>query len=506
MNGEEKVSLTPERLKILHQISVVINSILNYKELLEKIMDIGLETLKAERGVIVLKEREDFIPVTERDLRPRADSQEEVKRISRSVIEEVIRTKKPILLHSAIDQSPFSAQESIIISQIKSVLACPLFSRGNLIGAIYCDSLSEKGVFTEEDANFLVAFSHLAAIAIENARLREMLIDENIYLKKVVGEIPKKDLQSFANIIGQSEKMLELFSLLKKVSNTDVNILIQGESGTGKELIAKAIHYQSRRREKKIVPIYCGSLPETLLESELFGYKKGSFTGALYDKKGLIEEADGGTLFLDEVVDISLAIQAKLLRFLQEGEIRRVGETEPRKVDVRVIAATNRNLKDEVKKGNFREDLYYRLNVLEINLPPLREREDDAVLLAKYFLDKFSQKYNKEIKGFTPAAVRLIRTYPWPGNVRELENSVARAVSLAEGKFITPEDLGLVGVGLELSPQSLKKSVKKLERDKIISALKHCGGNKTEAAKLLGISRRSLYYKMKELGIESDAT
>ncbi len=491
--------LSPKRLETLHRIAMEINSILDYKELLEKIMDLVLETLNAERGVICLKEdsaTSGFIPVTARDTR--TGNLEDIKRISKSVIDEVLKTKKPILLHSAMDESPFAAKESIIISQIKSVLACPLMCREELIGAIYCDSLSQKGVFTTEDLDFLIAFANLCAITIENARLREMLLTENIHLKMEIA----KDY-SFENIIGASEKMLKVFSLIKRVSRTDVNVLIQGESGTGKELVARAIHYQSARRERMFVPIYCGSMPETLLESELFGYKKGSFTGALYDKKGLLEEADGGSLFLDEVADIPFATQAKLLRFLQEGEIRRIGETEPRKVSVRIIAATNRSLKEEVKKGNFREDLFYRLNVLAINLPPLRERGDDVILLAKHFLERFSQKYNKEIKGFSARALKLIRTYHWPGNVRELENAIARACALAEGQLITPEDL-FSEEDIQRSPilTTLKKSIKETERDRIIDTLKRCGGNKTEAAKILGISRRSLYYKIKELGIE----
>jgi len=331
-----------------------------------------------------------------------------------------------------------------------------------------------------------------------------MLISENIYLKREITQ----DF-SFKNIIGQSKKMLRLFALLNKIANTDVNVLIQGESGTGKELVAKAIHYHSRRSGKKIIPIYCGSLPETLLESELFGYKKGSFTGAVQDKNGLIEEADEGTLFLDEIFDVPIATQAKLLRFLQEGEIRRIGETEPRKVDARIIAATNRDLREEVKKGRFREDLFYRLAVLTIDLPPLREREDDPVILAKHFLKKYAEKYNKEIKGLSGEAINLIRTYPWPGNVRELENAMARAVSLAEANLIRPEEMHL-DISVKELPQAasgLLQAVKEAERKKIIEALKKCHGDKTETAKILGISRRALYYKLNELNIkENDAS
>ncbi|MEO0102157.1 MAG: sigma-54-dependent Fis family transcriptional regulator [candidate division WOR-3 bacterium] len=492
-----RFELNRDRLSVLHQIATTINSILDYKELLERIMDLCLEALNAERGVIVLKEKDDFVPVTARD--KRSGDLADIKRISRSVIEEVLRTEKPILLHNALE-SEFGAKESVILSRIQSVLACPLKKRDALIGAIYCDSLSQKGLFTQEDLEFLIAFSNLCAIAIENARFREMLLDENLYLRREIAS-----LYAFENIIGQSEKMLEIFSLLRKIITTDVNVLIYGESGTGKELVAKAIHYSSWRRKKKFVPIYCGSLPESLLESELFGYKKGSFTGALSDKKGLIEEADGGTLFLDEVVDIPLSVQAKILRFLQEGEIRRIGEGEPRKVDCRIIAASNRDLKEEIKKKTFREDLFYRLNVLTITLPPLRERGEDSILLAKYFVEKYGEKFNKPIQGISPSALNLIRTYPWPGNVRELENAIARAVSLAEGEIIKPEDLKLeISAKEGKQDESLKMTLRATEREKIIAAIRRCGGNKSEAAKILGISRRTLYYKMDELGIKDE--
>jgi len=490
-------TLSKERLEVLYQCAEIINSILSKKELLEKIMDLCLSTLRAERGVVVLKEGERFFPVVVRD--KRAGDLEEVKRVSSSIISEVMRKGTPILLHSA-QESSFRAKESVILSQIQSVLCCPLKKRERLIGVIYCDSLSQSGLFTKEDLEFLSAFSNLCAIAIENTRLMENLQEENLYLRREMAES-----YFFENIIGQSEKMLAVFSLLKRVSGTDVNVLIYGESGTGKELVAKAIHYTSPRREKKFIPIYCGSLPETLLESELFGYKKGSFTGALSDKKGLLEEADGGTLFLDEVADIPVSIQAKLLRFLQEGEIRRIGESEPRRVDLRIIAATNRDLKEEIKKKTFREDLYYRLNVVVINLPPLRERGEDILLLANHFIKNFRERYGRKIEGLSQEAQKLLLSYPWPGNVRELENAIARACALTTGPLIKPEDLRLEdALELEREGGSLRESIKAKEREKIILALRRCGGNKTEAAKILGISRRSLYYKMDELGIKEE--
>jgi len=285
-----------------------------------------------------------------------------------------------------------------------------------------------------------------------------------------------------------------------------VSVLIQGETGTGKELVARAIHYRGTRRRNRFVPVYCGSLPETLLESELFGYKRGAFTGALYDKKGLFEEADKGSLFLDEISDISLTIQAKLLRVLQEGEIRRLGETTTRTVDVRIISATNRFLLEESKAGRFREDLYYRLNVVLIELPPLREREHDIPLLARHFLEVTGRKCAQPVRRLSPAAVEMLEAYPWPGNVRDLENAIARASVLSSGPVIEPADLKLVptaaSAGRTKTGVGLKQASRDFEKEFLTRILTEVGGHRQLAAERLGISKRTLQYKLKELDID----
>ncbi|MCS7249913.1 MAG: sigma-54-dependent Fis family transcriptional regulator [candidate division WOR-3 bacterium] len=482
--------LERKALETLYQIIAQLNSLEDYKEVLENTLKIIMKELNAERGVIVLKEKEDFEPMV---------FSGDVKKISQSVIKEVLEKKEPILLHSALDSEEFSTKESVISYGIKSVMCVPLIYKDKLLGALYLDSHSQKGIFSESDLEFLIAYAHQASLVLENAYLREKLLKENIYLKTELSE-----KYYFENIIGQSKKMQEVFLIMKKVLNSSLPVLIIGETGTGKELVARSLHYSSQRRNKKFVPIYCGGLPETLLESELFGYKRGAFTGALYDKKGLIEEADGGTLFLDEIADIPLSIQAKLLRFLQEGKFRRIGETEERYVDCRVITATNKNLEEEIKKGNFREDLYYRLNVIKIYLPPLREREEDVILLSNYFLKKFSEKENKKIKGFSKEAIEFIKNYNWPGNVRELENKIAKAVALCEGEIIDVKDL------IEENEKERKELfkiirledyLKEKEREylkKVLEIYK----NKSEAARILGISRRTLYNRLKELGLE----
>jgi Nif-specific regulatory protein len=289
--------------------------------------------------------------------------------------------------------------------------------------------------------------------------------------------------------------MIDVFNIMTRIMNSDITVLLEGESGTGKELVARALHYNSSRSEKPFVAQFCGNLAESLLESELFGHKKGSFTGAINDKKGLFEYADGGTFFLDEISEISPQIQAKLLRVLQNGEIRRVGETESRKIDVRIISATNRDLRKEVEKGNFREDLYYRLNVIQINMPPLRERHGDIPLLAKHFLKKFAKRGPGGTKRLSREAQRALDKYHWPGNVRELENCLERSMVLSMGEEISAEDLLIPKT---IDEDKKRKTLKEIEKDVVLKTLEEEGGNKTRTADVLGVSLRWLHYKLNE--------
>jgi len=314
----------------------------------------------------------------------------------------------------------------------------------------------------------------------------------------------------FPVIVGKNQRMREIFSLIDKVAGTDSTVLIHGESGTGKELVARAIHYRSQRRDKPLVTINCGAIPEELLESELFGYVKGAFTGAVRDKKGRFEVANGGTVFLDEVSEMSPALQVKLLRVLQEREFERVGDVKTIRVDIRVIAATNQDLEELVRRGRFREDLYYRLNVIPIYLPPLRERRDDIPLLLSYFLRVFNEKRGGHLEGFSPEALALLVDYDWPGNVRELENLVERLVVLKGEGVVRPEDLPeKVRGGRSLSsipsPErgwDLSTAVSTFERQLILEALRRANGVKSKAAKLLGIKRTTLLDKIKRNGLE----
>lgn len=344
-------------------------------------------------------------------------------------------------------------------------------------------------------------------LTLKKAEERETLRKENLRLKDRIGAIEKR--YSFGNMIARSEAMARVFDLVEKVSEHKTTVLITGESGTGKELIVRAIHANSPRSSEALVSINCGGIPENLLESELFGYKKGAFTDASRDKPGRFEEADKGTLFLDEIGELPFSLQVKLLRVLQEGEITPLGGAGSKKIDVRVIAATSKDLEREVAEGRFREDLYYRIHVMTIHLPPLRTRKGDVSLLIGYFVDMFNEKLKKKVEAPSSDAMAMLMAYDWPGNVRELENVIERAVLLSTGPWITPGELppGLVNekdLSGEISlggSLSIKKASRDLQRNLIAKALKATNGNRTQAARLLEISRPMLIAKIKEYGL-----
>jgi two-component system response regulator PilR (NtrC family) len=345
-------------------------------------------------------------------------------------------------------------------------------------------------------------------LIIKNALEKGNLQKENLLLKQVV-----RDRYHFGNIIGQSPKMLGLYNLLEKVSPTKTNILITGESGTGKELVSKAIHYNSPRKEKPFVTLNCGAIPEPLIESELFGHMKGAFTDAIATKKGLFEVANEGTLFLDEISELPLSMQVKLLRVLQEREFKRVGGTEDIRVDIRIISATNKDLEEEVKEKRFREDLFYRLNVIQIILPPLREKKEDIPLFATYFLNKYSKELNKPISRISPEALRILLHYDYPGNVRELQNIIERGVALESTQELTAQNLSSYldeqlpqkkeTVNLEIPDEGidLEKVVEDLERTLLVKALDRTNGIKKKAAELLRINFRSMRYRLEKYGL-----
>ena len=342
-------------------------------------------------------------------------------------------------------------------------------------------------------------------LTLRKAEERQRLRKENIELKSRFEQIERQ--YSFENLIAKSRAMLEIFELIKRVAPYNSTVLITGESGTGKELIAKAIHFNSPRKDMPLIPINCAGIPDTLLESELFGYVKGAFTDAKHDKPGYFELADGGTILLDEIGDMPQSLQVKLLRVLQEGEVVPLGSTKSKKVDVRVISATSKDLEQEISKGNFREELYYRINVVKISIPPLRDRKEDIPPLARHFVKIHCSKLNKSPVELSKEALNFLLEHDWPGNVRELENVIERAVLLCEGNTLKREDITIDSVnrGTPLNHElTIKEATRKLEREMIFNALQKTGGNKTKAAKLLGISRPMLISRIKQYSSRND--
>jgi two-component system, NtrC family, response regulator AtoC len=345
-------------------------------------------------------------------------------------------------------------------------------------------------------------------LTLRKAEERERLRKENRLLQQSA-----RERYSFAQMIGRSPPMQEIFTTIEKVADYKTSVLVTGESGTGKELIARAIHYNSSRADKPLVTVNCGAIPENLLESELFGHKKGAFTDAIKDKRGLFQEAHGGSIFLDEIGELPRPLQVKLLRALQEEEIKRVGDTQSINIDIRVLAATTKDLAEEVKKGRFRDDLYYRINVLHVVVPPLRQRPEDIPMLTQHFIEKISKRLHLKVDGVSPAAASALQRYEWPGNVRELENFIERAMVMTGGRTIELADLPphlqskaeIVEYLANDENLSIKEASRRLERSLIRRALEKTGNNRTQAAKILEISHPALLYKIKAYGLDSSS-
>ncbi|MCU0694034.1 MAG: sigma 54-interacting transcriptional regulator, partial [Polyangiaceae bacterium] len=425
--------------------------------------------------------------------------------IARSVFRKVLSERAAVLAADAPEE--VAQVESIVGASIRSTVAVPLWRGDEILGVMQADNRQAPAMLNAADLELLALFASNASLAVSNARLirrlqavQEQLRKENDFLRT------REQTRGHTHgIIGRSGAMTKLLDQLGKVVDTRVTVLVEGETGTGKELVASAVHYRSRRRDKLFVAQNCAALPENLLESELFGHKRGSFTGATEDKRGLFDIADGGTLFLDEVGEITLALQSKLLRVLQEGEIRPVGAPRPHHVDVRIVAATNKQLEDEMRAGRFREDLYYRLKVFPLRVPPLRERREDIPLLAGAFLKRYASELAKAVGGFGQQAMELLVAYDWPGNVRELQNEVQRLViQLDEGGFVVPELLserircveGLVAKA-GMVRGTLREMMDQVEKFLLIESLREHGNNKTNAAKSLGITREGLHKKLR---------
>lgn len=489
---EQIKSIEKEQFDVLYQISKTLNSVTLQENLFDETLDIIIRILNAERALFVKYEEAEnkFEIVIARNINK--ESIKDLSAFSSGILQRVIDKKKPCIYHDVQNEPGISQFKSVLIHNIKSVLGVPVFSNGRIAGVILADSLMYRQEFNEENLQFLDFFSNLVSLALDKINRYEELLDENRVLKNQLGSFGR-----IPELVGESIAMKQLTSLIHRVAKTDASVLLLGESGTGKDLVSRAIHSLSKRKDKPYLAQFCGSIPDSLLESELFGFMKGSFTGASNDKKGLFEVSNEGTFLLDEIGDISMALQAKLLRVLENKEIIRIGGSHAIKVDVRIIAATNKDLKQLVKEGKFREDLFYRLNVFPIMVPPLRERRGDIQLLTNHFVKIY---FGKDIK-VTPEAIKKLESYHWPGNVRQLDNVLQRSAILCDHDVLLPEHI-IIDEGEELSDFS--GTLESFEKLLLQKRLKEFNGNRTRTAKSLGVSVRWIQLKLKELDEGND--
>jgi len=481
-------------VEALSKLSELMEALISEDQVYDRVLELLVMLFGAERGAIFLWDFEtDCLKVAK--TYPSSFQKDQItigeaKDLSLSSALSAMEEGEVIFTNTALIDERFANRQSVILNKIQTLLCAPLKVGGEVIGAIYMDSRKMESMYEETDRPFFKTVSTLVSTAIEKSRECRELRERTETLKKGCPQ----------EMIGNSEPMLALYSEMRRVAPTKASVLIMGESGTGKDLLACTIHRSSPRREKNFVAVDCGSLPEALLVSELFGYKKGAFTGAFEDKPGLIEEANGGTVFIDEITSALPSVQSKLLRFLQEGEIRRLGENKPRKVDVRVICATNRDLEEEVKAKRFRRDLYFRLKIVSLKIPPLRERGSDILLLAEHFRKVNAAQYGKPVRGFTRETARALLKFQWEGNVRELQHAVERGVIMCQGHYLSLSDLeipALIAEGRSLYRETLESQRRAL----VEKALGESKGNVSRAAVILGIAPRQLNRLMKRFGI-----
>lgn len=503
-------------LSTLYEISKVVSTTLDLDEVAASTLRLLSESLGLNRGALTLLDDR----TSELAIRAAYGmTTEEIRRgkykVGEGVTGKVVKTGVPIIVPKIGSEPLFldrTGSRKKLAKEDISFISVPIRLSGRVIGVLSVDRVFSEDVSFDKDIRFLSIVAGIFAQAVHIHHLVEAekaeLKEENLCLRTQL-----KGRYRFENIIGQSDRMQDVFEAVERVSRSNATVMLRGESGTGKELISQAIHYNSPRRDGPFIKLNCAALPETLLEAELFGYEKGAFTGAGKNKPGRFELASGGTLFLDEIGDIPPSFQAKLLRVLQERQFERVGGIETISVDVRIIVATNRDLEQDVKEGRFREDLYYRLDVIPIFLPSLRERREDLPLLIEHFLERFNKENGKQVE-ITPELLTVLMEHPWPGNVRELENYIERLVVMARGKRARVSDLPiyvtrgipfLSGTSAEEDRISSKEtglsSLMKIEKSKLEETLRECGWVQARAAKKLGITPRQIGYKIKKYGI-----
>lgn len=490
---------------------VLLNSQLELRPLMFAVLDISLGLTGAERAFLLLYNQQNELSIEAARDAENGDLRETDFEGSRTIVDRVLNNREAVYIPKIPITGGVARAKSVQRLGLRTVMCLPLFSRrdpSRLIGVLYLDSSAVSEQLTPEHLELMKTMTNHVAIAVENARLFEELEQKNEeiarlnlelqrYVEMQAGSLAEMrvllaekerelgKIHGLGDIVGRSEPMQKVFKILEKVSSSEATVLILGESGTGKELVAKHIHYNGPRAENPLVSVNCSAFSETLLESELFGHRKGAFTGATENKIGLFQMADGGTLFLDEVGEMSMEMQKKLLRVLQEGEFRPIGDGHTVKSDVRILAATNSNLKEMMEQGKFRTDLYFRLNVINIRLPPLRERREDIPLLIRHFNDRIARKLNQPLDKISPEILQNFMAYDWPGNVRELQNELHRLHILGSEYEFEKEPSATEDISLSAA-----------EKNTILRALEATSGNKTKAAELLGMSRRSFYDKL----------
>ena len=485
-------------LNALLKISRVVHSISDLNQLQEQVLELIFEVVPAERGAILLDGtgNEKFSSLF---VHPRPGKRGEPVRVSRTITRQVMDQGVAILGADVPGSGGLSGVESLVSFRVRSLLCVPLTVFQRVVGCVYLDTTNSVTRFDRDHLELVASIAGISAVALENARRLLWLEQENL---RLAAEI---NLQH--NMVGESNSMKEVYRFLSRVAPTDATVLVGGESGTGKELVARAIHRNSPRASRPFVAINCAAIPEGLLESELFGYERGAFTGAQGQKKGRLEMADGGVVFLDEIGELAPSLQVKLLRVLQEREFERLGGFRPISVDIRLIAATNKDLAQAARAGTFREDLYYRLNVVSVVVPPLRERPEDIPILAEYFVSKFAVKCKVNAKKISPEAMSGLMNYDWPGNVRELENAIERALVLTVSDVIRPEDLpeSVLEKGPAPGVQEAKYhvAVKRLKKHLILTAMEEARGSYTEAARILGVHANYLHRLVRNLNLRT---
>jgi Nif-specific regulatory protein len=509
--GSPVTARLAREFQALLQIGLEINALRNVAALQQRLLELICAVVPAERGAVLLLDegQGEFVSAFGWE---RAGQQD--VHVSRTIVQRVVREGVAILCNDVQGQAEFQQTPSLLYAGVQSIIAAPLAVGPRVFGVIYLDTNNTAAGFDEAHLQLVTAMANLSAAAFDNTRQFEQLSAETRALRA--------ELNFDRALIGESEPMQRVCEFIAKVAPSNSTVLLRGESGTGKEVVARAIHQNSSRAAKPFVAINCAVLTETLLESELFGHEKGAFTGAIVQKKGKLELAEGGTVFLDEIGELAPPLQAKLLRVLQERECERVGGTRPIKLDIRLVAATNKDLEAAIKDGSFRADLYYRLNVFALLLPPLRERRDDIPLLAAYFVTQCAGQAGKRIKGIAPAARQCLLNYDWPGNVRELQNALERAVVMCSTEFILPDDLpdnvseaekpvtpalakpahAAPTEPLSLDePTKYRDAVKTARKQIILNAFAQAQGNHQAAAKLLGLHSNNLHREISRLNL-----